>query len=115
MNLKVLLFVVPISTILAIIPTLYQNVQTIPVGELGHHPKIQKTAANTATGLTGAYNLNESSITGWYQRPGQMPVFIPDSTLTEAMPILIAPDVDTKMLIPMDSKSNDEATDPKKP
>lgn len=34
-------------------------------------------------------------------KPGlQMPVFIPDSSLTESMPILISPPVDEKMIIP---------------
>ncbi len=33
----------------------------------------------------------------------QMPVFIPDSTLTESMPVLIPPPVDQKMIIPMGS------------
>lgn len=115
MNLKGLLFIVPISTILAIVPALYQNVKTIPADESGHHPEIQKTTADTATGLGGDYKLNESKITGWYQRPGQMPVFVPDSTLTESMPILIAPDIDSRMIIPMDSKSHKAGIDPTEP
>lgn len=116
MNLKGLLFIVPISTILAIVPSFYQNVKTIPSDKSSHHLKIQKTTADTATGLAGAYKLNESKITGWYQRPGHMPVLIPDSTLTETMPILITPDVDSRILIPMgSSKSRNRVTYPKKP
>lgn len=35
-------------------------------------------------------------------KPGlQMPVFIPDSSLTESMPILIPPPVDEKMILPL--------------
>lgn len=35
----------------------------------------------------------------------QMPVFIPDSSLTESMPILISPPVDEKMIIPFNQYS----------
>ena len=35
----------------------------------------------------------------------QMPVFIPDSTLTESMPVLIPPPVDEGMIIPLGQRN----------
>lgn len=37
-----------------------------------------------------------------------MPVFIPDSSLTESMPIYISPPVDEEMIIPVNGSKNQE-------
>lgn len=115
MKLKWLLFIVPISTFVATVPALSQSLNVLPIGELNQYPEIQKDEADTTIGIADAYSFNESAVTGWYQRPGQMPVFIPDSTLTESMPILFAPDVDSKMIIPMGDKADVGFKDPKDP
>lgn len=115
MKLKWILFFIPIATLATTLPALSNYFKATTFSELDPNPKIQKAAPDSTQGLAPGNGMNELNVTGWDQRPGQMPVFIPDSTLTEAMPIYPAPDVDSKMIIPMGTNSDDTTSVPKKP
>jgi len=50
-------------------------------------------------------NQNDYESQGDLKTDFQMPVFIPDSSLTESMPILTPPPVDGKMILPFNQQS----------
>jgi len=56
-------------------------------------------ADTTAAVMPDTLNVQPNSLPE--QMTYGMPIFVPDSTLTSAMPVLIPAPVDTKMIIPM--------------
>lgn len=115
MKLKWILFIITIASMVILVLNHSQNYDNLLASNLNSQIKIQKAAPDSVQGLAPVYNRNDLNGKGWLQRPGQMPVFIPDSTLTDAMPIYSAPNVDSKMIIPMNTHPADTTKVPKNP
>ena len=102
-----LLCLLPLSILFVTSPAFGQQRSLLMNGDV----KTVNTPTSNVNGAT-ADTLSsvpaDSSLSGlngaWYSRPGQMPVFIPDSTLTDAMPVLTPPRVDEDMIIPIAAK-----------
>ncbi|MFO7847497.1 MAG: hypothetical protein R6V27_13110 [Balneolaceae bacterium] len=102
---KWLLYLIPLSAILAAGPALGQQHTLLSNGDLNvGNPSASNVTWAQADSLSHSSASADSTFSGlngaWYSYPGQMPVFVPDSTLTDAMPVLIPPRVDEGMIIP---------------
>ncbi|WP_340105076.1 hypothetical protein [Rhodohalobacter sp. 8-1] len=114
MNNKRIPFLVPIILFMMVLPAFSQlpTVSNAMAGGDEYQSGMSLfTPADSTIAIFPQDSLLANTFSGWYKRPGQMPIYIP-APLPNSMPVLNPPPVDEKMIIPIAGVAADSLNRP---
>lgn len=111
MNKKWILSVLPFTALMGAVPAFGQQGNTLSNAVHGTTQKSYQTdsfyAKEDTSRTIASTDSTLSKLNGvWYRAGGQMPVYVPDSTLTDNMPVLKPLPVDPGMIVPLKSEAD---------